>query len=195
MAARSNLGSLWRAWRRVACSDAAHVTNRWLGSSPVREGKSKLAPSGAVSAPRVKMRHGQPRSDPGDPTPVATLPNIAPPPPPAPPVEVYDGITVAQLAERLGYTPEAVQGLLAGVGETVVSATQPVSMEAAELLALVRFLISSTVPFEHRIVMQASPAATLMPSGLWSGGRQGCQKSSTPGDPGRAGQCQGLASA
>lgn len=54
-------------------------------------------------------------------------------------VEIFDGMTVVELAKRAGQTVPHLLEILASVGEKVVSEFHPIGIDVAELVATVSF--------------------------------------------------------
>lgn len=62
-------------------------------------------------------------------------------------VEIFEGMTLVELAKRSGKLVSFLQGILTNVGEKVESEFEPLSMDIAELVAMVfpLFLLTDNV--------------------------------------------------
>uniref|UniRef100_A0A1D1XJW6 Translation initiation factor IF-2, mitochondrial n=1 Tax=Anthurium amnicola TaxID=1678845 RepID=A0A1D1XJW6_9ARAE len=78
-------------------------------------------------------------------------------------IEIFDGMTIVELAKRTGETVPYLQEILVSIGEKFVSEFHPISIDVAELVAMevgvnVRRLHSS----EGAVLQPRSPVVTIM---------------------------------
>lgn len=57
-------------------------------------------------------------------------------------IEIFEGMTTVELAKRSGESISSVQNILVNVGEKIDSEFDPLSIDIAELVAMVIFLLS-----------------------------------------------------
>lgn len=63
-------------------------------------------------------------------------------------VDIFEGMTIAELAKRTGESMSALQDILVNVGEKVNSEFDPLSIDVAELVAMV-------FPFSNSLILYA----------------------------------------
>lgn len=63
-------------------------------------------------------------------------------------VEIFEGITTVELAKRCGESISTVQNIIVNVGEKVDSDFEPLSVDIAELVAMVIFVVICDTNYE-----------------------------------------------
>lgn len=64
-------------------------------------------------------------------------------------VEIFEGMTIVELAKRTGEPISALQTILVNVGEKVDSEFEPLSIDVAELVSMVKPFITLHYPLIH----------------------------------------------
>ncbi|KAJ7537975.1 hypothetical protein O6H91_11G030200 [Diphasiastrum complanatum] len=131
--------NLWPPSQRAGLWGVANpifaLSSRGFKSNAVLEAKPKLGPSGEIPSKKGKKKQGQSVGPPVERPYVPSQPVVIRSSPQRV-VEIYEGITLEILAQRVNQPLEAVEGMLASLGESGISASQPVGIDAAELVAL-----------------------------------------------------------